>query len=254
MLTIPVVLTCRCRRSARLRARHLDHLLDPDPDGVAVHHARSNFRLPDCAADRPCCGLALNLASARLILARPKHRRRRPRDRAFGNFVMAAFRGRRDRVHDPGDREPSSSPGLGPHRGSRPANLDAMPGKSGDRRRPLRRTDDERRAQAPKHLEDESSNYGAMDALEAVRGDAIAGLWCVHHRHRRHDHRYPAAGRVSPRPRRPSVPPGDGLVTQIPALVSPRRRPAGLEGGFEAADKRCAAVGAIRTRSACREA
>ena len=104
--------------------------------------------------------------------------------------------------------------------------LDAMPGKQmaidADLGAGLIDEDEARRRR--KELEDESGFFGAMDgASKFVRGDAVAG----HHHHadqrrRRHPDRRRAARADARRRRRSNytmLTIGDGLVSQIPALI-----------------------------------
>ncbi len=130
-------------------------------------------------------------------------------------------------------------------------NLDAMPGKQmaidADLSAGLINENDARTRR--KHLEDESSFFGAMDgASKFVRGDAIAGpAGRVHQRDRRHDHRHRAAGHAvrrgrahlhaAHRRRRPghAGAGADRLDRGRPAGVQGRRRRRRRQGAAEAA-------------------
>ena len=103
--------------------------------------------------------------------------------------------------------------------------LDAMPGKQMaiDADLAAGLIDEKQRAQAPQRLEHETDFFGAMDgASKFVRGDAVAGLLIVSINI--------VGGMIigiaqqacrSPRPARTYtlLTVGDGLVTQIPALI-----------------------------------
>ncbi len=104
--------------------------------------------------------------------------------------------------------------------------LDAMPGKQMaiDADLSAGLIDEAQAKTRRQELEDEGGFFGAMDgASKFVRGDAIAGLLDrVHQRHRRHDHRR-RRSRACRSWKRPStytlLTVGDGLVTQVPALI-----------------------------------
>ena len=174
--------------------------------------------------------LALNLASTRLILAHGHEGTHAAGHviEAFGNFVMARqFRHRHHRLHHPGHRElRRHHQGLRPHRRSRGALQPRRHARQadGDRRRPFRRPDRrERGARRRKELEDESGFFGAMDgASKFVRGDAIAGLLIVFINIiggmiigiAQQGMPFADAARTYT-----LLTVGDGLVTQIPALI-----------------------------------
>ena len=201
--------------------------------------------------------------------ARPRrHRRRRPRHRGVRQLRDGRqFRHRHHRVHDPGDRElRRHHQGLGPHRRSRGALQPRRHARQadGDRRRPLGRPDRRDRGAhgAARRSRTKARFFGAMDgASKFVRGDAIAGLLVVFINViggmiigiAQQGMPFAEAARTYT-----LLTVGDGLVTQVPALivstaagllvskagVSRRRR--------QGADR--ASSPAIRRRSACRRA
>ena len=238
--------------AARPRAGAVDHLLGADPDDGAVHpDAAGILRLPDRAADldHAAAGAQPRLDPAD-PLARPRrHRGRRPRHRGVRQFRDGRqFRDRRDRVHDPGDRElRRHHQGLRPHRRSGRA---LPPGRharqaDGDRRRPLGRTD-QRGGGAPPAPRDRGRirllrRHGRRLEIRARRRHRRPAGG-VHQHHRRHDHRHRAAGHAVRRSRahlhaadgrrRPghAGPGADRLDGGGPAGLQGRRRGSGRQG------------------------
>ncbi len=175
--------------------------------------------------------LALNIATtpAHLIEWTDRRACRWPGDRGVRSVRNGRrVRDRRDRVRDFGDRElRSHHPRLDTDRGStrRRFTLDSMPGKQMAIDADLSSgliNEHEARARR-KALEEESAFFGAMDgASKFVRGDAIAGLLIVFIniiggiiigvRLARHDVR-------RRRKTYTLLTVGDGLVTQVPALI-----------------------------------
>ena len=190
--------------AARPRAGAVDHLLGADPDDGAVHPGAARIlRLPDRAADldHAAAGAQPRLDPADPVARPRRHRRRRPRHRGVRQFRDGRqFRDRRDRVHDPGDRElRGHHQGLGTHRRSRralPLGRHARQA-DGDRRRPLGRAD-QRGGGAPAPPRDRGRirllrRHGRRLEIRARRRHrGPAGG--VHQHHRRHDHRHRAAG------------------------------------------------------------
>ena len=233
MLTILVVLILPLPPiAARHVARGVDHPVDPDPDDVAVHPGTARILvLPD---DPPDLDHAAAGTQPRVHAADPRawprgHRRRGSCHRGVRPFRDGRqLRHRRHHLHHPGDRElRRHHQGLGPHRRGRGALSPRRHARQADgyRRRSVRGPDRRDSGQ------EASQGAGGRERTSTAPMDGASQIRArrrhrrpprgVHQHHRRHDHRHRPARHVVLRrgATYTLLTVGDGLVTQIPALI-----------------------------------